>query len=102
MKALFFRNMTSLKELKKAYDKYAHLGQNLEYEIVEKVKLNNLLYEEFVNKFLQNYSFINEIKKELTMDESDKVNCLLVQCKGQPSILVYSAGYPCARYVAIL
>lgn len=101
MNALFFRKCESFEKLKYAYEKIPDFGQVLEYKIIKIIDLKSSDYDLFISNFLVEYSFISSLKNQMHMDEDDCVHCILIRSKKDSGILVYSAGYSYARYVAI-
>jgi len=58
-------------------------------------------YNSFINDFMAEQTFIKDNIQLMSMNDHDVVSCLLVYCNNcYFGILVYSAGYKYARYIA--
>lgn len=100
-RALFYRNAENLKEYNNAIKKYKKYTDNLNYSIAKKILLKKEQYIFFINNFKIEQKFIIDNINLMHMDENDNISCLLVYCKYYNNgILIYSAGYNYARYIA--
>lgn len=100
MKALFFRKCPCDTEYFKLSNMYPDFGNELEYEIVETIKLSPDEYSHFKSNFLEDDERIAKITNNLYMDSNDKVYCALVTDGNTNGFLVYPSGFNYARYVA--
>jgi len=100
-KAYFYRKAESIKEYDNIILKYREYTDYLSFKITKKILLNEEQYQNFINNFLKEQKFIKDNINLMTMDSNDVVSCLLICCENYNyGILVYSAGYSYARYVA--
>ena len=99
-KALFFRNCNNINTYKENSKKLQMYGNYLQYKISKTINLDNSIFNEFISNFKKEYEFIEKNKSKMHMDESDIVYCLLI-LNNNKKVLIYSAGYNYARYVAI-
>ena len=100
-KALFFRNCNNIYNFNKNKNKLTSYGTYLNYKIVKTIILKDDLFNEFISNFYKSFSFISENKKLMHMDKNDVVTCILIK-NNNAQILIYSAGYDYARYIAII
>lgn len=100
-KAYFYRKAENIKEYDNVILKYKEYTDYLNFKIVKKILLNEEQYWSFINNFMKEQKFIKDNINLMTMDNDDVVSCLLVFSKNYNfGILIYSAGYSYARYIA--
>lgn len=100
-KAYFYRKAESIKDYDSIILNYKEYTDCLSFIIAKKILLNDEQYNSFINNFMIEQTFIKDNIHLMRMDEYDVVSCLFVYCDNFDfGILVYSAGYKYARYVA--
>ena len=99
-KALFFRKCPNAKDYQFRASKFPAFGQELNYNIFKTIILSKDKYDLVINGFLYDNKDVMKYTDNLTMDDSDTVNCLLFTCDKKSGYLVYPAGYDYCRYVA--
>lgn len=100
-KAYFYRKAENIKEYDNVILKYKEYTDYLSFKIAKEILLNEEQYKNFINNFIKEQKFIKDNINLMTMDNNDVVSCLLVCSKNYNfGILIYSAGYGYARYVA--
>lgn len=99
-KALFFRKCPNAEDYQFRANKFPAFGQELNYNIFKTIVLSKDKYDLVINGFLYDNKDVMKYTDNLTMDDSDTVNCLLFTCDKKSGYLVYPAGYDYCRYVA--
>jgi hypothetical protein len=102
-KGMFYRKCLNIAEYDKLLKIYKEYFCALEYQIIKTIKLSVEDFIVFTNDFLKPQNFIFKNINKMKMDQNDSVSCLFITCDSfNYGILVYSAGYNYARYVAKL
>ena len=100
-KEMFYRKCSNIEEYDNLLTKYPEYFDLLEYNIIKRVRLSRNEFINFINDFSKPQTFLKENLNLMTMDSNDKISCISVWCDVfNYSILVYSAGYNYARYIA--
>ncbi len=100
-RAYFYRKAKNIKEYDNVILKYKEYTDFLSFKISKKILLNKKQYKNFTNNFMEEQDFIKQNIDLMTMDDNDVVSCLLMHSENYNfGILVYSAGYGYARYIA--
>lgn len=99
-KALFFRKCPNAEDYQYRAINFPSFGQELNYIIYKTITLSKEKYDSVINGFLYDNKDVMKYTDNLTMDDSDTVNCLLFTYDNKSGYLVYPAGYSYCRYVA--
>lgn len=98
--ALFFRKCFDSNEYFYKSSKMSDFGNYLYFNIYKIIKLSDSAYNNFINNFMNDQSFISNNKDKLIMHDDDSVECLFITNNNYSGFLVYPSGYNYARYVA--
>lgn len=101
MKALFWRKVSSIKELKEITQEALRRGQRgQDYSVTKEVLLDDKDFRTFADDFFEDQPWIT--KGDGGVNEKHEVRCIRVINKGTgEKILVDSEGYDYPRYTAI-
>lgn len=98
--AVFYQKCTDYHDYDMRYGIFGSIETKNSFNIIKTIVMNKKEYKDFIEHFLYYWDFLNEIKGLPYISEDKIVNCILVTENNSDGFLVYTSGFPYARYVA--